>query len=292
MTTKCILVTEFRIKVKLGDRCKNVYCFASLLYTRNAANKYDTLLPVKRPLSPLVAESSFATTTTTMKVYQCATSMALPLLCFLAAEHMSTAEAARESMAVEAGGITFSIDRYDDGRSKPYRVTFTEDGVKSTYRFNTAGFVTNIVVGSEKYGVRYESNGDLSEVRRTPDGKRDLLVGAEGQNEEAGDGLLVGGDGQGVRLVDDSHRRLYACDDCVEAWDAVCDDGVPSLCDLVDYGHPITSAAKASISTMCNVMGGGACSSSGGGEACSGQCEGDDDGTDDKGEIRTLSHLT
>ena len=216
--------------------------------------------------------------------------MALPLFCLLAAEHLSTAEAARESMAVEADGIIFSVERYDDGRSKPYRVSFTEDGVESTYRFNTAGFVTNIVVGSEKYRVRYESNGDLSEVRRTPSGRRGLLVGVEGQNEVAGDGLLVGGDGQGVKLVDETHRRLYACDDCVEAWDAVCDDGVPSLCDLVDYGHPIKSAAEASIATMCNVMGGVACSSSGGAEACLGQCEGDDDGTDDKGELRTRGH--
>lgn len=224
-----------------------------------------------------------------MKVYQCAASMALALLALLAADHMPAAEAARESMTVEAGGITFKVDRYDDGRSKPYKVTFTDDGVKSTYRFNAAGFVTNIVVGSEKYKVQYESNGDLSKVKRTSSGRRGLLVGAEGQNEEAEDGLLVGGDGLGLLQVNDNHRRLYACDDCVEAWDAVCDDGVPSLCDLVDYGRPITSAAAASIATMCDVMGGGACSSSGGPEACSGQCESDDDGTDDKGELCTVA---
>lgn len=61
----------------------------------------------------------------------------------------------------------------------------------------------------------------------------------------------------------------------------MCDDGVPSVCDLVDYGSPILPAAEASIATMCEVMG-RACSNSGGMETGAGQC-GDDDGGDDDG---------
>lgn len=222
-----------------------------------------------------------------MKVYKCAASIALPFLVLLAS-NMPTAEAARESITVEAGDITFSIDRFDDGRTKPYRVTFTgEDGVKSIYRLNAAGFVTNIVIAAEKYRVLYDSNGDLSEVRLTSSSERRGLLDDEGQGKSDG-GLLLGGDGRGDALVNNNsprrgrRRRLYACDDCVEAWDAVCDDGIPSVCDLVDYGHPFSESAEASIATMCDEMG-GACSSSGGDEACSGQCDEDDDSTDDKG---------
>ena len=220
-------------------------------------------------------------------VYQHLASTALPLLGLLVAHNTPlTAEAASGTMSVEASGVSFSVERYDDGRGKPYTVTFTEDNVLSIYTLNTAGFVTDIAVGSEEYEVMYESNGgDLSEVRLTSSGRRGLLFDAEGkyqeEEERAGDGMLVGGDGRSQLVSSKSRgrRRLYACEDCVEAWDAVCDDGVPSVCDLVDYGSPISSAAEASIATMCEVMG-RACSNSGGEETCTGQCGDDDDGGD------------
>lgn len=90
------------------------------------------------------------------------------------------------------------------------------------------------------------------------------------------------------------HRRrsLYACNDCQETWETVCDEGVPTVCDLVDYGSPILATAEASIATMCESFG-AACSRSGSVEACAGQCE-DDEGDDDNDstgkEARLLSH--
>lgn len=46
------------------------------------------------------------------------------------------------------------MDRFDDGRSNPYRVTFRDgDGVRSIYKFSTAGAVSRIEAGSEKYKV-------------------------------------------------------------------------------------------------------------------------------------------
>ena len=66
-------------------------------------------------------------------------------------------------MTVGASGVSFSIERYDDGRgSRPYTVNFTEEDSGrsySTYTFDAAGFVTDVVVGSEEYEVLYESNG-------------------------------------------------------------------------------------------------------------------------------------
>lgn len=171
---------------------------------------------------------------------------------------VSVSEAASERMTIEAGGISFNVDRYDDGRNKPYRVVFADNDAESTYKFNTDGFVTNIQVGAEKYKILYKSNGDLRRVRRTSSARRQLFE----ENES--------------ELDLDSRRRLYDCDDCVEAWDAVCDEGVPSVCALVGYGAPLLSAAENSIATMCETFG-GACSSFGGISACAGQCTHQDD---------------
>lgn len=248
-----------------------------------------------------------------MKAHQSASSLALPLLLGLlvSSGKVPTTEATREGITVEAGDTTFSVDRYDDGRNKPYRVTFTEEGHggKSVHKFNAAGFVTTILVGSERYRVLYDAKGDVSEVRLTPsssgrrglfgfDGQEIAAAGGGGRVGEGagvpGAGMIVGaGEWQGGPVDNDNNtrrrrhslrRRLYACDDCVEAWDAVCDDGVPSVCDLVGYGHPISAAAEASIATLCDGMG-RACSGSGGEEACLGQCEADDDSTDDRGTL-------
>lgn len=225
-------------------------------------------------------------------VYQHLASTALPLLGLLLVAHNTPlgAEAASDTMTVGASGVSFSLVRYDDGREAPYTVTFTEDSTQSTYTFSTSGFVTDIAVGSEEYEVLYESDGeDLSEVRLASSGgrRRGLLApDAVGHaQEEAGGGMLVGGGGGQSELGSSTNqrRRLYGCDDCVETWDAVCDDGVPSVCDLVDYGSPISPAAEASITTMCEVMG-RACSKSGGTETCAGQCGDDDDGGDDGGD--------
>lgn len=82
-----------------------------------------------------------------------------------------------------------------------------------------------------------------------------------------------------VTTKKDGHasRRLYDCIDCIDAWDNVCDEGVPSVCELVGYGSPITAVGQAAISTVCETLG-AACSGSGGEEACAGQCEDDDGG--------------
>lgn len=174
----------------------------------------------------------------------------IPLLGFLAAGNMPVAKAAVANMALKEDGISFRVGRYDDGRSKPYRVIYKEDGTRSRYIFNTAGFVTDILVDEEEYDVLYESNSDLESVTLT-------------QREETG---ATGGTGNGPTNID-----LDDCDDCMDVWDAVCDEGVPSVCELLDYGSPITTSGEASISTFCEIFG-NACSRSGGDEACEEQC--------------------
>lgn len=54
----------------------------------------------------------------------------------VAAAHAGFATAARETVTVVENDISFEVDIFDDGRVKPYRVTFTnpDDDVTSTFR--------------------------------------------------------------------------------------------------------------------------------------------------------------
>lgn len=69
---------------------------------------------------------------------------------------ISIAEAGKDTMTVEAEGVEFTIERYDDGRSKPYRILFEDGGDDSTYTFFANGAVNSFKVGSEKYRVFYK----------------------------------------------------------------------------------------------------------------------------------------
>lgn len=76
---------------------------------------------------------------------------------------LSLAEGAKERMYVVAGAdeIKFNIDRFDDGRSRPYRIVFFHAGNRSLFRFNAAGKVTSIKVNSELYKVSRAQISDL-----------------------------------------------------------------------------------------------------------------------------------
>lgn len=195
-----------------------------------------------------------------------------PLLCgVLLAGLTHTSVAARERMTVEEGGITFKVNSFDDDRSNPYNVMFRAyDGAAlSKFRFDAAGKVAKINVGTERYEVLYTSDGNLDKVQLRSSTRRALA-------EE----MQFGADGPvhfpGATL--EYRRRLYACSDCEKAWDKVCDVGVPTVCHLVGYDSPVLDATAASISMMCDTFG-RVCSRYTSVEACAGQCV--DDGDDD-----------
>lgn len=100
----------------------------------------------------------------------------------------------------------------------------------------------------------YDSSDDLENVELTSSTRRHLA-------QETAEAAMV------------EPRRLdFAdCTDCAEVWDALCDEGVPSVCNLVDFGDPFSTGAVASMVTMCETFG-SACSSSGATETCEGQC--------------------
>lgn len=195
--------------------------------------------------------------------------MTLPLLGSVLLSGFSVIDGARERLSVTEGGVKFKIDWYDDGRSKPYRAVFSDDGVRSTYQFNAEGRVAQIKVDSEKYKIlynskmSYKSDGDLRKVKLTSSGRRDLV-------EEGGDQDAFDAGNEEASFV---HRHLYACDDCEETWDVMCNEAVSTVCELVGYGSPFSQAASGSIITLCDTFGTDACSSYSGAEICQDQCD-------------------
>lgn len=172
------------------------------------------------------------------------------------------AELLWEKMQMAGDGVLFNVAFRDGGYTKPYRMKFIEDGILSIYKFKADGCVTNIKVGSERYEPVYDSSLDLTDVIRTE--RRSLAEHEEDSAEYFDEGTMFG------------KRLLFSsCDNCVSTWDAVCGEGVPCVCSLLDFESELSPAAIKSFKTMCETFGSGLCSSSGGFEACTGQCSDD-----------------
>lgn len=190
------------------------------------------------------------------------------LLLGLLAGPTSVARAGRDEIIVHEGGITFRVARYDDGRKKPYLLKFWASGVKtSKYRFKQDGRVGSIKAGTEKYSVWHKRNGSFKKVVRKDAGGR-MLLGDE--NAEENQQIDQGGIDEGGQAVQFEHRRLYACDDCDEAWDIVCNVGVPTICNLRD-NETLGTKGDSSVAIACETFG-IACSKLSADEACDGQC--------------------
>lgn len=107
--------------------------------------------------------------------------------------------------------------------------------------------------------VSYDDSDNLESVRLTSSTRRAL---AHQQNDA-------------VVAMEGRRLDFAVCTVCEEAWDALC-SGVSSVCDLADYGSPLSTAAAASVDTVCDTFG-SVCSSYEASEACQDQC------TDDEG---------
>lgn len=81
---------------------------------------------------------------------------------------------------------------------------------------------------------------------------------------------LAGGETDAA-AVEGRRLEFDDCTACEEAWDALC-AGQSFVCDLVDYGSPLSATAAASVDSVCETFG-SACSSYEAIEACQGQCK-------------------
>ena len=102
--------------------------------------------------------------------------------------------------------------------------------------------------------VNFDDNGRLESVRLTSSSRRALLA----QDEKDAAPIAT--------------RRLDfdSCSDCEEAYDAAC-EGALSVCDLEDFGYPLSAEAAASVDIVCGNFG-SACSRFQASVACLGQC--------------------
>lgn len=162
-------------------------------------------------------------------------------------------------------GITFRFHFYYGVILKPYKLDFKVDGVKSIFIFDDAGRVIIIKTGSSKYKIKYNRRGNIKKVKCKNRGR--ALVAEEDQEENV---VEESGMGLAPALILD-HRRLFSCEDCWEVWDFICDAGVNSVCDLVEYGDPFGEDAADAISIACDAFGDG-CEETSAEEACEGQC--------------------
>lgn len=102
--------------------------------------------------------------------------------------------------------------------------------------------------------VNFDDDGNLESVRLTSSSRRALLA-----LKEKDDAPI-----EGRRLDFDS------CSDCEEAYEAAC-EGALSVCDLEDFGYPLSAKAAASVDIVCGTFG-SACSRFEASVACLGQC--------------------
>lgn len=196
--------------------------------------------------------------------------------------------AAVGTMEVKQDNIKFTIKHHDDGRDKPYWVAFSaETGeVRSEYKFDRAGYVTNISVGPERYSMVYDLSSSAFQEARPRSTFARALNEVDQHQEDTNDeednllardsvrnSVAAAAKAQESLAVFQSPAPLFTCQECVEAWDAVCNEGVPSVCRVKDEEMEKFSAnAAASVTTLCETLG-SACSSSGGAAACAGQCD-------------------
>lgn len=138
--------------------------------------------------------------------------------------------------------------------------------------------------------VVYAAGGRIRRVIQTSSGRRELLED-EGEYDVDMQVLDTG------TMARPRRRLLYSCDDCEETWDTVCEQGIPSVCNVVGYGSPFSTEANAAIEVMCSTLG-NACAGSTGDEVCDGQCvgdgeDGDDDDDDDYAErVTVVTHMS
>lgn len=191
--------------------------------------------------------------------------------------------AAQETLTVTKGGTTFEVDWYDDARENPYTVSFRHRRADSLYSFDALGVLRQLDIDDVTYTFSYA--GD--ETMAVDDGSQSIVVDDIGSRmlRETRDGEL-----EIVQMHDEGElygifeaavgfhhrRRLYACHDCEQTWDTVCDCGIDTVCDLVPtlgsraYRRFWTRDAKRSIRVMCRKFG-KACRTSGE-RTCRGQC--------------------
>ena len=155
---------------------------------------------------------------------------------------IAVTNATRERITVKNHGIKFKVDWWDDGRTDPYRVSFTKQDVSSEYFFDAAGRLKSLNVDDAVYQftMAMEAVGDTAGVQSLSAPADRMLHSMEDDPE------------LNEMEFDHHRRRLYDCSDCEETWDTMCDIGLEDVCYWVGKATNLfTSDAQISIKRMC-----------------------------------------
>lgn len=123
-----------------------------------------------------------------------------------------TAEAIQQKVEIEEEGVKFSLSRFTDGRSTPYRISFRDEHLGgSSYRLSAEGHVEYFKAGSEVYYDRMEMDDEsLTYLMKTKTRERSTTVSHSEEDLPAS-----------------------GCAECTLAWEAVCGTGLPMFCNKV-----------------------------------------------------------
>lgn len=214
-----------------------------------------------------------------MKLHAASSLLSLLLaLAVFTSKHLINATT-KFTSAVTFEGVTFKLTYYDDGRRKPYKITFEEYGVPHWFLFEKSDILVRYIrVGAEKYGVYHRNRKAIEVIRR--DATERMLLDDKDDNDKEDDDDVDVETSTGTSGSSHRQRRLYACVDCEATWEALCETrphlgGVSSVCELVYfYDHPISKLGQQGINIMCDKFV-GACGFFTSREACARQCEDD-----------------
>ena len=179
---------------------------------------------------------------------------------FLLALAASTGSATRYVITFKNFGVKFKIDWWDDGRDEPYRMSFTKRGIYSAYMFNARGNLESITVDGEEQ--TFSTSRKLVATAEDNAARKLLAVQEDLEDEKMSTlsediasrslpAMQEDLETDETELDQENHRRrLYACSDCENSWDTMCDTGLGDVCGVVAWGG-LTGDAKTAVKIFC-----------------------------------------
>ncbi|CAB1098072.1 unnamed protein product [Ectocarpus sp. CCAP 1310/34] len=131
----------------------------------------------------------------------------------------TVAQAAQKKIEIPAGGYTFKLSLFDDGRTTPYRVFFADEYLTgSSYRLSADGHVQYFKAGAELYFDRMVQDDNSITFSKKPSESRKHGKGRPEPHDD----------------YDFSSSEANFCTECTEAITATCYSGLPEFCTMVD----------------------------------------------------------
>ena len=186
---------------------------------------------------------------------------------FLLALAAGPGSATRYSTTVKNFGVKFKVLWWDDGRDEPYRMAYTKKGIYSVFKFNAMGELQSITVEGE------DQNFSTSrKLIAAPKGSESSKVVDMQENVEADE-----------RELDQEHhrRRLYACSDCENTWNTLCNTGLADVCAVWSSGA-LKGDAKTAVKLFCKKFN-KECDAASAEETCADDCT--------EGEVNTYKYM-